>query len=104
MVETPAHSPLEGRRRRLLFRASHRGTRENDFLVGGFVAPRLAGFSESEIDVLEAIMELPDPILTDWLTGRRPMPSEHDSAEDDLARLVPMLRAMYEARGRGPLG
>ena len=86
-------SPLESRRRRLLFRANHRGTRENDFLVGGFVAPRLASFTEGEMDELERIMELPDPALADWLTGRRPIPPEHDR---------PMLRAMREARGQGP--
>ncbi len=86
-------SPTDGRRRRLLFRANHRGTRENDFLVGGFVATRLASFTEAEIDELEAIMELPDPALAEWLTGRRPIPPEHDR---------PMLRAMRDARGQAP--
>jgi antitoxin CptB len=90
MDETPAPSALDGRRRRLLFRANHRGTRENDILVGGFVASRLAQFSDSEIAALEAIMELPDPVLADWLTGRAPIPPEHDQ---------PLLRAMREARG-----
>ena len=80
--------PLEGRRRRLLFRAQHRGTRENDILIGGFVAARLASFSAVEIGALEAIMELPDPWLADWLTGRAGIPAEHDT---------PMLRAMREA-------
>src|SRR5665811_394567 len=84
MDETPPHA-ADGKRRRLLFRANHRGTRENDLLVGGFVSARLADFSEAEIDELEAIMELPDPVLADWLTGRAPIPAEHDS---------PMLRAM----------
>lgn len=92
MDETSAQAALDGRRRRLLFRASHRGTRENDLLVGGFVAAGLARFSDVEIDALEAIMELPDPALADWLTGRTAIPAEHDSA---------MLRAMRDARGQG---
>ncbi len=92
MDETSAHPSLDGRRRRLLFRANHRGTRENDFLVGGFVSARLASFTPQEIEALEAIMDLPDPALADWLTGRRPIPAEHDG---------PMLRAMRDARGRG---
>ena len=66
-------TPLEGRRRRLLFRANHRGTRENDILIGNFVATRLAAFSAEEIGVLEIIMELPDTWLADWLTGRTPI-------------------------------
>jgi antitoxin CptB len=90
MDETPPHA-ADGRRRRLLFRANHRGTRENDLLVGGFVSARLADFSAAEIDELEAIMELPDPVLADWLTGRAPIPAEHDS---------PLLRAMREAKGK----
>jgi antitoxin CptB len=90
MDETPNPS-LEGRRRRLLFRATHMGTRENDLLVGGFVSARLAALSEAEIDVLEAILKIPDPLLADWLTGRVAIPAEQDT---------PMLRAMREARGR----
>ena len=81
-------TPMDSRRRRLLFRANHRGTRENDFMVGGFVSNGLAAFSPAEIEALEAIMDLPDPALADWLTGRRPIPPEHDT---------PMLRAMRDA-------
>ena len=90
-MDETLHPSLEGRRRRLLFRANHRGTRENDFMVGGFVSARLATFTLQEIEVLEAIMELPDPALADWLTGRRPIPAEYDT---------PMLRAMRDARGQ----
>jgi antitoxin CptB len=74
MDETPAPAALDQRRRRLLFRATHRGTRENDLLVGGFVAAGLAAFSDAELTALEAILELPDPLLGDWLTGRAPVP------------------------------
>jgi antitoxin CptB len=91
MDETLHASAADGRRRRLLFRANHRGTRENDILVGGFVSARLTSFTEAEIAELEAIMDLPDPILADWLTGRAAIPETHDS---------PLLRAMREARGR----
>ena len=90
-MDETVNPTLDGRRRRLLFRANHRGTRENDLLVGGFVSSRLAGFTLQDIETLEAIMELPDPALADWLTGRRPIPPEHDSA---------MLRAMRDARGQ----
>jgi antitoxin CptB len=64
------------RRRRLLFRATHRGTYENDLLLGGFVRAQLDAFTEADIEALEALMDLPDVDLADWLTGRRPIPSE----------------------------
>ena len=64
------------RRRRLLFRATHRGTFENDLLIGGFVRDHLDTLTEADIEALEALMELPDVDLADWLTGRRPIPPE----------------------------
>ena len=67
-------STLDPRRRKLLYRATHRGTHENELLIGGFVAPRIGGFSEDELKELEALLELPDPELADWLSGRRPIP------------------------------
>ena len=84
----PSPELLDNRRRRLLFRATHRGTYENDLLVGGFVQARIARFSEAELDALEDVMELPDADLADWLTGRRPIPDELDSL---------MLRAIRKA-------
>ena len=73
------------RRRRLLFRATHRGTKENYIIIGGYVASRLASLTDAEMDALEAVMELPDTDLTDWFTGRAPIPDDDDS---------PMLRAI----------
>jgi len=79
----PALSPLddmstdlETRRRRLLFRACHRGTKEADLMVGGFVTRHIPTMSEAEMDALEAVLEFPDVDLADWLSGRRPVPPE----------------------------
>lgn len=90
MTEPPL-TPLETRRRRLLFRATHRGTHETDLLLGGFVAKRIAAMSEPDMDALEEVMELPDADLADWLTGRLPIPPAVDS---------PMLQAILEAGGQ----
>ena len=75
------------RRRRLLFRSTHRGTFENDLMIGGFVRANLASLTETDIDALEAVMELPDTDLADWLTGRMPIPPEEET---------PMLRRMRD--------
>lgn len=45
-------------------------------MIGGFVRRNIAGFSEAELDELERILEMPDVDLTDWLTGRQPVPDE----------------------------
>jgi antitoxin CptB len=69
-------SPLDPRRRRLRYRAWHRGTKEADLIVGGFVDRHIAAFTEAELDELEAVLELPDVDLADWLSGRRAIPAD----------------------------
>ena len=86
--ELPSADASDVRRRRIVFRATHRGTHETDILIGGFVERFLAGFSDQELDSLEEVMELPDVDLADWLTGRRPIPPDRDS---------PMLRRIERA-------
>ena len=81
------HADPDLRRRRLLFRSTHRGTFENDLMIGGFVRANLATLTDSDVDALEAVMELPDTDLADWLTGRVPIPPEDET---------PMLRRMRD--------
>jgi antitoxin CptB len=75
MPESPSDA-LATRRRRLLFRATHRGTHENDLMIGGFVRAHLASFGPDELDALETLLEWPETDLADWLTGRRPLPDD----------------------------
>ena len=75
----PDHSVPETRRRRLLFRANHRGTFENDLMIGGFVRAHYDQLTEADVDALEAVMEMPDTDLADWLTGREPIPPEEET-------------------------
>lgn len=66
----------DARRRRLLFRATHRGTFENDLMIGGFVRAHLGVFTDADLDAMETLLELPDVDLADWLTGRRAIPPD----------------------------
>ncbi|MDE7546823.1 succinate dehydrogenase assembly factor 2 [Acetobacter fabarum] len=79
--------PLAARRRRLRFRANHRGTFETDILIGGFVEETVDSLNAEELADMESILEMPDPDLTDWLFGRLPLPEE---------KATPMLRRMVE--------
>ena len=84
---------LDPRRRRLVFRAQHRGTKETDILIGGFVARHIGSLTNAEVTALEEILELWDVDLADWLSGRRPIPPEHDH---------PLLRRIMAEVGSGP--
>ena len=87
----PEPAAPDARRRRLLFRATHRGTFENDLMIGGFVRANLAMFTDPDLDALEALLETPDPLLADWLTGRVPIPP---------AEASPMLLRIKDSVGR----
>jgi antitoxin CptB len=80
----PAPDP-DIRRKRLLYRSWHRGTREADLLLGGFAEAHLAGFDEARLDHYEALLECPDADLFDWIAGRAMPPPEHDH---DVTRLL----------------
>ncbi|MBX3533898.1 MAG: succinate dehydrogenase assembly factor 2 [Xanthobacteraceae bacterium] len=75
--ETTGH--LDERRKRLRFRAWHRGTREMDLVLGRFVDAHAASLTDAEIDVLEALMEVPDPELYLWIAETADVPSNYDS-------------------------
>ena len=74
----------ESRRKRLLFRSWHRGTREADLILGSFAEAHLAGFDSVQLDRYEALLEVPDADLFDWLAGRAAPPPAHDH---DVTRL-----------------
>ena len=67
------------RRRRLVFRAWHRGMREVDLLLGRFANASVGDMDEEQLVAFEALLDLPDPEILSWLTGEVPVPAEHDS-------------------------
>jgi antitoxin CptB len=59
---------LEMRRRRAAYRASHRGTKEMDIILGRYAEARLPGMQDPELDAFERFLALPDPMLTQWFS------------------------------------
>jgi antitoxin CptB len=66
---TRSSDGLDDRRKRLLFRCWHRGTREMDLILGRFADAEIAGLAEDELAELELLIEMPDPDLYAALTG-----------------------------------
>jgi antitoxin CptB len=57
----PSDDDLAIRRRRALYRATHRGSKELDFLLGRFTEQTIETMSEAELCVLERLIDAPDP-------------------------------------------
>jgi antitoxin CptB len=64
----------ENRRKKLLFRSWHRGTREMDLLLGRFADRHIQTLSDDELDVFSAVLRCPDQDLYDWVIGKSPWP------------------------------
>src|SRR4030088_3572001 len=74
---TRSSDGLDDRRKRLLFRCWHRGTREMDLILGRFADAEIAGLSDDEIARLECLIEVPDPDLYAALSGNRALAGEY---------------------------
>lgn len=86
---------LDVRRRRLLFRARHRGIREMDLVMGQFADATVADLSAAELDEFEALMAVDDARLIKWVTGEEAVPAGHDT---------PLFRRMAAYRPHPALG
>jgi antitoxin CptB len=76
------------RLKRLRFRAWHRGTREADYMIGGFFDAHGAGWTEAEMDLYEAFLEEQDVDIMAWAMGTAEVPARwHGPMMDALKRL-----------------
>ncbi len=70
---------LDARRRRIVFRAHHRGMLEMDIILGRFVDAEIATLAAAELDDLEALLDAPDPEVFGWATGEARPPERFDT-------------------------
>src|SRR5262249_61466812 len=82
-------SDLGMRRRRALWRATHRGSKEMDFLLGRFAAAALDGMNAAEIGVFERLIDTPDPDIDVSLFRGKSL------GEPDPAELMGRLRGFH---------
>jgi antitoxin CptB len=84
---------LDERRRRLLFRAWHRGIREMDFVLGRFADDNIETLGDTELDEVEGWLEIPDQQIFAWVSEAETVPAEIDT---------PLFRRLREFRGEVP--
>lgn len=76
----------ETRLRRLAFRAWHRGTREADFMIGGFFDRYGKDWSDDELAWFEALIEEQDVDIMAWAIGTLPVPAAYEGPQMDAMR------------------
>lgn len=81
---------LDERRRRAVYRAMHRGTKEMDWMLGRYANASLAAMSEAELTEFETLLAMPDPQLQVWLMG---------GERFDDSEMAPLLRRIRSFNG-----
>jgi antitoxin CptB len=85
---------IENRRRRALYRAQHRGTKEMDLVVGGYAAARLGTMLDAELAQFEQFLTLPDPQIDAAVFGREAL------TETDFEPLIAAIRQFHGVESR----
>lgn len=79
-------TPDDTRRKRLSYRAWHRGTREADYLIGGFFDRHHAGWGDAELSWFEALIDEQDVDIMAWAIGSAPAPARYSGPLLDALR------------------
>ena len=71
---------IENKRKRLIFRSWHRGTREMDLIMGSFADQNIPMMEEGDLALYDDILQHPDPDLYNWITGKEDVPANYANA------------------------
>lgn len=72
--------------KQLLYRSSHRGCKETDFLIGKFFTEKFAEFDESDLQIYQRFIEEDDLLIYDWILGKVKVPDEYSKLIFDLRK------------------
>lgn len=54
-----------------------------DLILGSFANANVPGFSEEELNLYDELLQIPDPDLYNWISGREDVPDKERSAVMD---------------------
>ena len=76
---------LDVRRRRAMYRAAHRGTKEMDALIGRYADAKLPGIGDPALERFERLLAVADPTLQAWIWGKEAVSgSEFENLVQDI--------------------
>lgn len=78
---------LEIRRKRAIYRALHRGTKELDLILGRYAKECIPDMDEMRLKVFEELLSSPDADIDQWI--------RKGQAPDEVASVVAEVRAFY---------
>lgn len=86
-----AQMPAEQELKRLQWRAHHRGTREADFMIGGFFDAHHRAWGSPECSWFEALLNEQDADIMAWAIGTAPAPERYQGPMLDALKKLDFL-------------
>ena len=80
----PEALSLSARLARAKFRSWHRGTREADYMIGGFFDRYSSGWSEDDLIWFEALLDEDDVDVMAWALGTQAVPDSFAGKQMEL--------------------
>ena len=80
---------METLRKRIFYKATHRGLQETDKIIGGFAEQELNKLSQELLYDFDKLLDVPDVDLLNWILGRKDIPKSFDN---QIFRLIVMFK------------
>jgi antitoxin CptB len=66
-------------KKRLAYQSCHRGTKENDVILGNFWIKFGHTLSDDEIQIYDRLLDEKDQDIFEWILGTHPIPDHYES-------------------------
>ncbi len=64
-------------RKKIFFRANHRGCKETDFLLGKFFSQKIDELKDEDLGLCDQFLKEDDMLLYDWMLGKKDSPEKY---------------------------
>ena len=70
---------LETYKKKIIYKASHRGSKEMDILLGNFIKKYIELFNENELGLFNDTLECDDDDIYQWIIGKKEIPNQYSN-------------------------
>ena len=70
---------LETYKKKIIYKASHRGSKEMDILLGNFINKYIELFNENELNIFDSILDCDDDDIYQWMIGKKDVPTRYEN-------------------------
>ena len=68
---------LETYKKKIIYKASHRGSKEMDILLGNFINKYVELFNKKELHLFDLILDNDDDDIYQWILGKNDIPNKY---------------------------